>query len=88
MGIYTYLLKSIIVNNYYTGISENPERRLFEHNSGKVKITAKNRPYILVYKKLHNSYAEARKHEIWLKKKNRIYKNRISKEYLSPPHPD
>ncbi|MFA5070472.1 MAG: GIY-YIG nuclease family protein [Patescibacteria group bacterium] len=78
MKVYTYLIQSIKEKSYYTGISRHPQKRLSEHNQGKLKITAKKKPYRLVYLKEHNSYKEARRHEIWLKKKNNQYKKYIS----------
>lgn len=78
MKIYTYLIKSLKDKNYYTGISKNPNHRLTEHNLGKVTATKNKRPYILVYYKEHFSYIEARKHEQWLKKKNKQYKDNLS----------
>ena len=80
MKVFTYLIKSKKDKSYYTGISKNPEKRLKEHNQGKLKTTNKNKPFQLVYKKEHPDYQEARKHEIWLKKKNCKYKDYISKK--------
>jgi len=77
MSVFTYLIKSLKNNSYYTGISENPNKRLEEHNYGKLRITALKRPWKLVYKKSHFSYLEARKHEKWLKKKNHQYKSKL-----------
>jgi putative endonuclease len=83
MKIFTYLLKSEIKEWYYTGISDNPERRLKEHNIGKVNATEKNRPYSIVYIKEHSDYNEARKQEKYLKKKNLKYKKEISDKWKS-----
>jgi len=69
--------------SYYVGISENPEKRLTEHNSGKLKTTSKNKPFKLIYKKEYENYIRARKHEIWLKKKDVNYKLRLAQ--LAPP---
>ncbi len=80
MEVFTYLIKSLKDDSFYTGISENPGKRLKEHNQGKLKITALKRPWKLIYKKLHFSYLEARKHEKWLKKKNCHYKNKLESE--------
>jgi len=86
MKIFIYLIKSLKDNNYYCGITRNLIKRLKEHNSGKVKITAKKRPFNLVYFKGHQNYQEARKHEKWLKKKNRDYKDKlIALAQLAPP---
>jgi putative endonuclease len=81
--IYTYLIKSLVDESFYVGISESPTRRLAEHNSGKLKTTAFKKPWKLVYSKDHIDYNEARKHESWLKKKNRRYKEFLAQ--LAPP---
>ncbi|MDD2646433.1 MAG: GIY-YIG nuclease family protein [Patescibacteria group bacterium] len=86
MNCAVYLIRSIKNKQFYTGISTNPTRRLFEHNSGKSKITNKHKPWELVYVKVYSGYQDARKHERWLKKKNVIYKNRlIGTAQLAPP---
>jgi len=86
MKIFVYLIKSLKDYNYYCGITENLIKRLGEHNSGKVKITAKRRPFKLVYYKEHVGYQEARRHEKWLKKKNRSYKDKlVAIAQLAPP---
>jgi len=75
--VFTYLLKSLKDGSFYTGISEDPEERVKAHNRGVLKNTAVKRPWKLIYKKSHLSYSEARKHEKWLKKKNRQYKGKL-----------
>jgi len=85
MSCSVYLIQSRIDESFYVGISNNPKKRLAEHNSGKLKITSKKRPYFLVYLKEYNNYGSARKHEVWLKKKNRDYKLKLAQ--LAPPHP-
>jgi len=77
-NIYTYLLKSQKDGSYYTGITQNTDNRLMLHNSGKVVSTEGKKPWKIVYIKLHSSYEEARKHEKWLKKKNREYKDKLA----------
>jgi len=81
--IYTYLLKSEIDRSFYVGISEDVDKRLQEHNSGQLKVTSSKKPWNLVYYKEHLDYVEARKHEKWLKKKNRRYKEYLAQ--LAPP---
>lgn len=84
--MYTYLLKSIKDGKYYTGITNNLGKRLSDHNHGKLTITAKRRPFILAYRKLHINYQEARNHEVWLKKKNKKYKDKLAEvTQLAPP---
>lgn len=76
--IFTYLLLSDKAATFYCGISENVDRRLLEHNSGKVHATKSKKPWRLVYKKSHPDYVSARKHEKWLKKKNHDYKKSLA----------
>ena len=83
MSCNVYLIKSNIDSSYYVGISKNPQKRLIEHNSGKLKTTSRKKPYILVYTKEYPDYQSARKHEIWLKKKNKEYKDTLAQ--LAPP---
>lgn len=77
--IYTYLLKSLKDGSYYVGISKNPKHRLKIHNSGDNISTKGKMPWVLVYVKNHSSYQEARKHERWLKKKEKLYKRNLEK---------
>ncbi|HTK03423.1 MAG TPA: GIY-YIG nuclease family protein [Alphaproteobacteria bacterium] len=84
--VYTYLLKSLRDGSFYTGITENLDERLKIHNNGGLKSSARKRPYVLAFFRKHASYQEARKHEIWLKKKNVVYKNRLAEvAQLAPP---
>jgi len=78
MSCYVYMIKSTKDNSYYVGISEDPIRRLKEHNSGKLERTAKNKPHKIVFTKKYLDYKKARIHEIWLKKKSLEYKNKVA----------
>jgi putative endonuclease len=62
-----YILKSKIKETTYVGFTNNIERRLIEHNSGKSKFTSIYRPWEIVYKEEHTSLEEARKREKYLK---------------------
>jgi putative endonuclease len=48
--LYVYILKCSD-NTYYTGVTNNPQRRLFEHNSGKNKnsYTSSRLPVSIIY---------------------------------------
>ena len=46
---YTYILKSLKNNKYYIGSAHNSNKRLVEHNSGKVKSTKLDRPWSIYY---------------------------------------
>ncbi len=45
---YLYIIYSIKSDKYYIGYSENPERRLIEHNTDpRPTYTSKHRPWVL-----------------------------------------
>ncbi|MEJ5261160.1 MAG: GIY-YIG nuclease family protein [Ignavibacterium sp.] len=60
---YLYILKSEIQEKYYTGISNNVERRLEFHNTLEKGFTSRYRPWKIVYKKEFGSKEEARRYE-------------------------
>ena len=62
-----YVLKSQLDGKLYTGHTDNLERRLSEHNSGKVKSTRARRPFVLVYSEKFSTRSEARWRERYLK---------------------
>jgi len=63
-----YILKSAKNGRYYIGSTNDLERRLVEHNSGKIKSLRNIRPLIVVFKKQFKYIEEARKVEQRLKK--------------------
>ncbi len=67
MGI-VYILQSSANGRYYIGSTNNLERRLIEHTSGKSTYTRLTRPYKLVFSQQFESLMEARKVEYRLKK--------------------
>ncbi len=72
---YTYILKSIKTEKLYIGHTDNPERRLAEHNNGKSKATRKRGPWELIFNKEFNSKSEATVFELKLKSKKYILEN-------------
>lgn len=64
---YVYVLQSIGKNYRYTGISNNIQRRLNEHNNGYNKITKPYAPFKLIYTEKYLSRGSARKREKELK---------------------
>lgn len=50
MKYFVYILKSLEYEKTYVGITNNPERRLTEHNAGKSIYTRKFKPWQVVYK--------------------------------------
>jgi len=75
---FVYFIKSISSNGYYIGSSENPEKRLSEHNNGHTPSTRNKGPWKLVFTQSYPSLAEAKKIEYRLKKlKRRDYIEQI-----------
>ena len=62
-----YVLKSRADGRLYKGMTNNIERRIYEHSTGKHKSTRPYRPWNLVFTKEFNSREEAREFEKWLK---------------------
>lgn len=62
-----YILKSKTYNHYYTGQTENIERRLLEHNSGNIYWTSRYKPWELIYTEKYNTRNDAIKREKYLK---------------------
>ena len=76
---YVYVLHSEKDNKRYIGFTDNLERRIREHNSGKVRSTKLRIPFKLVYFENTNSIIEARKRERYFKSGfgRKYVKNRI-----------
>jgi putative endonuclease len=65
---FVYVLWSETGRRFYIGISQNPEVREEQHNSGSFKSWSKRyRPWSIVFKEEHPDYTSARKREIELK---------------------
>ncbi|MBS1978945.1 MAG: GIY-YIG nuclease family protein [Bacteroidetes bacterium] len=64
---YVYVLKSKASGKFYVGMSEEIERRLAEHNSGKSKFTSGHMPWELVYFEQQQGSVSARKREKYFK---------------------
>lgn len=75
---YVYILQSLKNGRYYIGSTENPEKRLAEHNGGKTKSIRYLTPFELKYKESYNTRVEARRREAYLKKlKSRKYLEKL-----------
>lgn len=68
MNWFVYVAKSRF-DHYYTGISNNPEQRIIDHNSGDGSKMAKDQgPFTLVYvSQLFPDKSKARTREIQIK---------------------
>mgnify|MGYP000918097448 CR=1 FL=1 len=77
MNFYIYILYSASANKYYIGFSENPQKRLFEHNNPiHTKFTSKYIPWELkAYFFASNDRGKTMKIE-------RYIKNMKSKKYI------
>ena len=73
---YVYIIKSSYKNWYYVGSTNSIQRRIEEHNHGKVTSTKAHVPLQLVWSKEFLSEKEARSYEKLLKDK-RIEKEKI-----------
>ena len=64
---YLYILKSKKYLYSYVGVTNDLNRRLFEHNSGRNKTTRFYKPFILVQQEKFNTLSGARKKEWFYK---------------------
>jgi len=65
---FVYVLWSVSGRCFYIGTSENPLKRLEQHNSGVYGSWSKrHRPWNLVFTEQHPDYKQARKRELQLK---------------------
>lgn len=64
---YVYIIKSMKNGQLYLGSTNNLEKRLAEHNSGRSSYTKKYMPYVSVYYEAYRNEEDARKRESNLK---------------------
>ena len=64
---FIYLLKSEVAHKSYVGVTNNLERRLGEHNSGRHAYTKRYLPWRVVYTENYDNFKEARQREKYLK---------------------
>ena len=68
MPFYVYIIQSETDGSFYKGFSEDPSKRLIQHNNGESRYTALKRPWKLVYVEELPTKKEALKMEKNLKK--------------------
>jgi len=73
--IVVYAIKSINRNYIYVGLTNNFERRFFEHNNGENKSTKAYKPFTLIFSENFETRVLARKKEKYLK-------SGVGKEFL------
>lgn len=79
MQYFVYVLQSLKDRRLYIGSTNNIERRVREHNSGKSKSTRSRKPFVLIYAEEYPTRSDAARREwhfkntaegnIWLKQK-------------------
>ncbi|MBU1101541.1 MAG: GIY-YIG nuclease family protein [Bacteroidetes bacterium] len=81
---YVYILQSEKDSNFYTGYTKDINKRLTEHNSGRVESTKNRRPFRLVYWEGCLNQQDATRREKYLKTAwgKRYIKNRLN-NYLT-----
>lgn len=83
-GYYVYVLRSKLDDKFYTGFTADLEKRLDEHNSGKVYSTKARLPFDIVYYEVCYCIDDVTHREKYLKTTygKRYIKNRI-RNYLN-----
>ena len=73
-----YTLKSEKDGTYYTGLSKNVDRRVYEHNKNDTKSTKSKKPWVLVYVEKCESLKHAREREkFWKSGEGRDLRDKI-----------
>jgi len=66
-AFYVYAIKSVNSNYIYVGLTNNPERRIDQHNKGHNKTTKPYAPFETIYLENAGTRTEARAREKYLK---------------------
>lgn len=84
-----YILHSESINKFYTGITIDVKRRLYEHNHQRrgAKFTKQGRPWVLVYQEIVGTVQNALKRELILKKYSKAQKQALIDTYTANPDP-
>ena len=82
MNYYVYMLKSKSIKPItYVGYTNNIEKRILLHNSGKGAKFTRGRKWVIIYREKFKSKKEAISREYYIKN-NRLVRNNIKKKYL------
>lgn len=63
LDVFLYILKSLIDNGYYVGITQDLTKRLEKHNNGGVYSTKNRKPFRLIKFEEYDNYSQARVRE-------------------------
>lgn len=78
---FVYILKSLKSSRYYIGSTNDPGRRLFDHNAGNTRSTRYGIPWFICFQQEFPDLTTARKIEYKLKKlKRKDYLERMISE--------
>jgi putative endonuclease len=78
---FVYMIKDS-ANKLYVGVSENPEQRVKNHNSGRGAAFTKTGVFRIVFIEEYKTLHEARKRELQIKKWRREKKEFLIDQYL------
>jgi putative endonuclease len=67
MIYHVYILLNETKTRTYTGVTDDVEKRLGEHNAGRVKSSSLYRPYKVIYTESFETLSEARQKEKFYK---------------------
>ncbi len=82
---YVYLLKSLSDRGWYTGFTEDINRRFEDHNFGKNVSTRARRPFVLIYYEEYLYKLDALGREKFLKSgSGKRFLEKQLRHYLSP----
>ena len=82
--LYTYVLRSKKDGKWYTGLTNDLRKRLWQHNNGRSTYTKGRGPFTLIYYEACHNEDDARSRELYLKSimGKRYVRNRL-KRFLS-----
>lgn len=67
IGYFVYVLMSLKDKHFYVGYTENIEKRIQEHEQGRVPSTKYRRPFKLLHYEFYINKADAKAREVFLK---------------------
>ncbi|MCH7828465.1 GIY-YIG nuclease family protein [Patescibacteria group bacterium] len=67
MKYIVYILQSLSAKKSYVGVTDNIERRIKEHNSGKHFYTKRHTPWKVIHTEEYSNFQEAQRQEKYLK---------------------
>ncbi|MGK7392886.1 MAG: GIY-YIG nuclease family protein [Candidatus Cyclobacteriaceae bacterium M2_1C_046] len=80
---HVYILKSQRFGIWYYGYSENPDQRVFDHQTNRAKFTRNKGPWKLIFLRPYDQKTDALKFEQYLKKtRNKGFIKEKFKEYF------